>query len=219
VVKTLVASLPGDTTPPVDPLLFDRRYVLVRDPRDRLISLLLFLPHWSTAAYPPLWRTRALELSHYVATLRTKVLDPARVPTWLLFERCMRLRFGWRHGEALPTLHYLQQTFLHWHATLPDHETVFYEALTMAPWGQGVDALLPRAYARVLRRGLVGEWRQWFTPEDCAYFRPVFQPYLTWYGYDNDWTLSDTPQIDHATSIRYLETWLRVDRRAARASA
>src|SRR6266851_6266091 len=72
-VKTLVASLPGDEHRlPTQFYGFDRRYVLVRDPRDRLISLLLFLPHWSNAEYPPLWQSASAKLTDYLQLLHRK---------------------------------------------------------------------------------------------------------------------------------------------------
>lgn len=216
-VKTLVASLPGDELrPPLDPLAFDRRLVLVRDPRDRLISLLLFLPHWHTPDYPPLTVRAPAQLQRYVRLLEAKVADPTAVTVRTLFEILMQMRFGFTHGEALPTLRALQQTFVAWHGTVPEAETVRYEELmgeARAPHPQ--DGLPPRGYAQLRRAGRIGEWRQWFTPEDVRCFLPTFQPYLTWYGYGDEWTLPAQPSIDTATSVDYVRTWLRVQRRQA----
>jgi hypothetical protein len=215
-VKTLVASLPGqDTAVRFNPQRFERHYVLVRDPRDRLISLLLFLPHWHTERYAPLWQVQPKGLDRYLAALAQKVAVPRSLPTWALFERLMGLRFGLSRGDALPTLEYLQQTFVAWHLTLPASETVHYEALYPVTHHGQLVHLPPRAYARIFRRGASGEWGHWFTPEDVDYFRPVFQPYLTWYGYGENWALPEEPRIGSVTSTDYVAKWLRVDRRRA----
>jgi hypothetical protein len=214
-VKTLVGSLPGEElVPQWHAEDFDECYVLVRDPRDRLISLLLFLPLWSNATYPPLWQAQPTGLARYLDLLQRKVAAPARVATATLFKHLMWVRFRLHPRGALPMLQALQHSFLTFHSLLPRCETVYYEDLIRPVVGQVVRPP-PRPYARILRRGTPGEWRHWFTPEDVDYFRPVFHPYLTWYGYEEEWDLADQPCIRQATSTQYIEKWVRVDRRRA----
>ena len=210
-VKSLVMSLPDDLRrPALDTSSFDQRYVLIRDPRDRLISVLLFLLHWHSATYPPLWQCAPTGLEAILRLLHRKEHDPTSVTVAQLFHAILWVRFSLNHWQALDRWHRLQAGFLAVHAALPQQETIRYETLVAHP-------LAPpsRAYASIFRTGTVGAWRQWFTPEDVSYFRPLLLPYLHCYHYTDCWGLPAQQTIDPTYSSRYVEKWVRVQRRAA----
>lgn len=54
---------------------------------------------------------------------------------------------------------------------------------------------------RVARTKEAGVWRDWFTPADVDYYRPLFQDFLVKYDYERDWTLDPNPRIaaEHST--------------------
>lgn len=212
-VKSLVMSVPEDLhCSPLDATSFDRRLVLVRDPRDRLISVLLFLLQWSSAAYPPLWQQAPHLFAALLRLLRRKEQAPASVAVAQLFEAILWARFGLNRWQAQDQWRRLQNGFLAWHAAVAPQETIRYELLMTYP-----KVALPRAYASLRRQGRSGEWRQWFTPRDVAYFRPLLLSYLLRYHYADDWTLPAEQTIDPSSSSRYVEKWVRVQRRQAHA--
>lgn len=214
-VKTLVMSLPDDLhCPPLDPARFDRRLVCVRDPRDRLVSVLVFLLQWHSPTYLPLWQQCPAGLEAVVHLLRQKEHEPASVTVQHLFETILWLRFGLDRWQAPQMWARLQAGFLQWATTFP-HETIRYEGLvTRVPVPP-----IPRHLASILRTATTGEWRQWFTPDDCAYFRPLLLPYLQRYQYPDAWDLPRYQWIDPAGSSQYVLKWVRVQRRASHAAA
>lgn len=48
-------------------------------------------------------------------------------------------------------------------------------------------------------------WRDWFTPEDVAHYRPIIQPTLDHFRFDLDWSLSEAPSISPATASERVE--------------
>lgn len=47
-------------------------------------------------------------------------------------------------------------------------------------------------------------WRHWFTESDVERYRPLFAPYLERHGYGDDWVLADDPTIDPDVSSRHV---------------
>jgi hypothetical protein len=76
-----------------------------------------------------------------------------------------------------------------------------------------------KAHRAIWRRGGVGEWRQWFLPEDCTYFAPVMQPYLQRFYAEASWDVPKVQHIDSRTSSQYVEKWCRVTRFRSRSHA
>ena len=61
---------------------------------------------------------------------------------------------------------------------------------------------------RVARTKEAGGWRDWFTPADVEYFRPLFQDFLVKYDYEPDWALNPNPHIAAESSTLYVERML-----------
>ena len=60
--------------------------------------------------------------------------------------------------------------------------------------------------AKVIRKKASGDWRQWFTEEDIAFFEPAYTPYMEFNGYDcSDWSLDPDPLIDPQFSSVYMQ--------------
>ena len=61
--------------------------------------------------------------------------------------------------------------------------------------------------AKVIRKKASGDWRQWFTEEDIALFKPAFTPYMEFNGYDcSDWSLDPDPAIEPLYSSVYMQS-------------
>jgi hypothetical protein len=61
--------------------------------------------------------------------------------------------------------------------------------------------------SKVIRKKAYGDWRDWFTEEDAALFRPAYTPYMALIGYDcDDWTPNSDPAIDLRFSSQYMSS-------------
>lgn len=230
-VKMLMDCLPNGQHHDLDSCKnFDRTVLLLRDPRDRLVSSLLFLLHWSSDAYPPLYYDRRT-FDPLIALLAQKEQVSRSVPMWRLFEAIMALRFGLSGRQPYWWLAKQQQAFLTFQATHPGAYCLHYEDLIAGKVGYVASYLgfplharaplavfLPpaREHVSILRNGLSGEWVDWFCDEDIAYFRPIFDPYLSRYGYNETWTLPQDQKVAAEVSSRYVQKWCRIRRRRER---
>ena len=59
----------------------------------------------------------------------------------------------------------------------------------------------------IKRNGKIGEWKNWFTPEDVDFFKPRMEKFMGRYCYPLDWNLPDDQQLNPITSIDYLKRY------------
>ena len=184
---------------------FDRRLLIVRDPRDTLLSVALYYP------------VRALnrgatqhQIDEYVDLVRTKERDPASVSFMDLLVAVYRLS-GQQVDETSDfSRRYRVATRF---ASQLDAYTVYYERFIHDDLADVSDHLgfeihnaRPSDYSGiVLRSGGAGEWRHWFLPSDVEAFRPVMTPYMERFGYEDDWEVASDPQIDPANGSEYVQ--------------
>ena len=189
---------------------FERRILLVRDPRDRLVSGLLYRSY--NAAFAAHDRP-ALE---FLELLRAKEAEPASIPMLSLLETFERLesqaggRTDWlgryrTHGLEEP---------LRFHEQRPDLFAYRYEDMVDGRIGSvesvlGIplagSASVPPALGRVVRTKRYGAWREWFTPKDVDWFRPVVSEFLRRYYPAADWDLAPSPILDPVHGSLYVE--------------
>lgn len=173
---------------------FDRVVALLRDPRDRLISLLLFRStrrdHLKTAAA----RAAFLEM------LRAKEADPAAVPMMVMLRRLRDL--GCPAYLHVLTSHV--EDYIDYLAALPGPVLrLRYEDMVagrLADLAAFLDLPLvavaapEQPFGHVLRTGRSGNWRRWLTASDVEELRPLLSPSLGKLGYDAaDWALAPGP--------------------------
>lgn len=201
---------------------FDKVILIVRDPRDTLISRLLYNLYEFPVA------TTEAEITAYADLVRRKVENPESIPLRELVALMLRLLFpqlASRH-PAYPNLKTMQDFAAGggtWQgeveALFPDFCTLRYEAFVSEKLGELEDYLgfaLPPASAvatehrRVERSRGSGEWQRWFSPQDEADFVPAMRPYLNRWGYhlERDMGCGSIPMD---TSVGYLER-LRAER-------
>ena len=198
---------------------FDRKVVLVRDPRDRLVSDLLY------RSYNASFVRGDSAAGEFLALLRRKEDDPASISVLDLFrtfdalERAAGSPSCWLeryrdHGVARP---------LQFHAERPQLPIFRYEQLVDGCFETleailrlplAGSATLPPILGRVVRTKGYGAWRNWFTPADVAELRPMLQPYLDRYYPAADWDLSQAPALDPSFGSRYVERVIN-ERRAS----
>jgi hypothetical protein len=198
---------------------FDKQILLVRDPRDRLVSRTLYVAYHSTFYH------RDAELAAFLGLLKEKEADPRAVSLMELLKTFARLNgdeFSFDTWAADYARHSVRAP-LEFHGCRPGLFVCKYEEMVAGRLGAleaylglrlGDDAALPAEHRRVARTKAGGNWRDWLTPEDVESLRPVFGPYLERYYAEADWELSARPSIPAEFGSGYV---LRIvnERRAA----
>ncbi len=195
---------------PMDPAFyrqFERIILLLRDPRDLLISKALYRIYGGT----PLHADRE-KLEEYVTLLRAKEKDPPSVPFLRIVALFQALNGRGPNPDAgvakrLNDLVSFQRAF-------PECLVYRYEDLVEGRFDAVAGFLslpaermkpdVPATLRRVVRSRRAGNWRDWFTPEDVAHYRPLFAPFMNHYGYADDWTLNAAPRIDPKEGSEYV---------------
>ena len=192
----------------VDPsgfLTFDKTLFLTRDPRDTLVSRVLY----DIYNEPTICGDEA-QVDVFVNLLRRKEADPAGTPLREIIDlfdrmakRAVLPRCTRDAGVALD--------FQRQHGNLFGYR---YEDLVRADYaaiepylGFTVNretATVPAEFARVVRTKQAGNWRHWLTAADVDFFRPWFSPYLDHNGYSDDWLLAPEPHIPRGYCSGYV---------------
>jgi hypothetical protein len=189
---------------------FERKVLIVRDPRDRLISRLLYGIYDSELCRHDHKVKVVLEL------LEQKQKDPKSVPLKTFLKRFAMLNEesftfeGWAnahvdHSIRKPldfcTKH--EDLFIFSYEDMIDRKFRSLEEYLEVPL-RG-DASVAQEFDRVRRTMSYGGWRDWLTAEDVEYLRPVMQPFLDRHYPDSNWELSSSPSILAEHGSRYVE--------------
>jgi hypothetical protein len=177
---------------------FDRLVLLVRDPRDVLISKLLYRTFGSRALHGD-----PVKLEQYLELLRAKERDPRSVPL-------VRINAFYEQASG-PTLHSdegrerMLNDAMAFHDAFPDGFVFKYETMVTGQFDSLAQYLslppalmnpqVPTQFNRVVRSRRSGNWRDWFCPEDVAHYRPLLSAYMDRYGYADDWELASDPTV------------------------
>ena len=181
-IESLVASLERE---------FSKRVLLIRDPRDILVSIILY-----TGGYGIFPQRAEQELEDFITLLRRKEESPSSLTVSELVERFTDFRLFELLDLSLAAM-----------MNIAKRETFYqlrYEDMIRAELS-GLEAYLGFPVSdnsevathvkRVERTKGSGDWRNWFTESDIALLRPKLDPYLRFFGYDDtDWRLNE-PQI------------------------
>jgi len=176
---------------------FDRKVLIIRDPRDVLVSLILYL-----TGYHILWR-RESELSAYVSVLKQKERDPASVS---LRELCLHAapngmpRFVQDRFD--PLLGFLSACGSgYFRVRYEDFVSGKTDELSAYAGFPVSSPARPDGHARVFRTGSSGAWRHWMTPDDVSEFEPLLRPHMAAARCEPNWELSPSQCIrtEHAS--------------------
>lgn len=185
---------------------FDRRVFIVRDPRDRLISHLLYDAYNKAHLLTPKQRDKWMSL------LAKKVEKPNSVSVLHL------INTWWRLSRADLISHYVRalDRSTGFQRRLGDEfHTLHYEDYVDGKFADVNDYLglslsagvVKGSETRVARSSTHGEWRRWFKPVDVKMFRTMSHDWLRIHGYDpTDWELIKPAQpLDPATTTEYVK--------------
>lgn len=189
---------------------FERQLLIVRDPRDRIVSDLLY------RCFNAQFVRSVADCADYLALLRWKEADPASVTLIDILQRFEALEAAagaaasWVerysvNGVACP---------LRFHDARPQLRAFRYEQMVKGDFGAAEEILglpltgtatVPGGLQRVARTKAEGSWRHWFTRGDVERFRPIVQPFLDRYYPQADWDLSADPVLDPLYGSQYVE--------------
>jgi hypothetical protein len=183
---------------------FHRRILLIRDPRDLIISKLMYRP------YEMSFSRDDARYATYREALARKEEDPASISV----ADIVRLQFSLDGQEpkigALFTRHIRQlvkevgdQFFTYRYEDFVDgkmDELSAYVGTAIEPPTQ-----IRGIGTRVARSARYGDWKHWFTDEDVQTYAPHLDETLQQLGYPIDWTLAADPQIDPAHCTNYAD--------------
>lgn len=188
--------------------------LIVRDPRDLIVSRLLY-----RAGYHTLHEDRTdAEQAVALQALREKERNPSSISLLTLFSH-LGDRAEQQPGFLLKKYRELLTAPDKFLSAYPDSFVYLYENLVRAQYDglaeylgfdlQG-EAKVDTVHERVVRTKGDGNWRHWFTPSDVETLRPVFADFMQRFNYENDWRLAKEQAIDPQMSseyvIRVLET-------------
>jgi hypothetical protein len=185
---------------------FDRQILLCRDPRDWLVSGMLFMIQQHEVAY------RDMEVLHaLLSLLRRKEADPLSISFGDLFN-AISTACGRGDAAAHDAWIECQLASLIAFKTRQSRVHVFrYEDFVGGKWAALEEYLdLPLArdtsvgpeHKHVPRTLAAGDWRNWFLPEDVERFRPLLLPYMRCHGYADNWEVTPPASIaaEHGSS-------------------
>jgi hypothetical protein len=197
---------------------FEKQIFIIRDPRDRIISRLLY------GIYDSNFFDDDRKVTTFLEMLKQKESDSSSVSV-----KDLLAAFAALNGEIFSfddwARSYRQKSIdkpLDFHEQHADLFLFKYEAMI----DQRLDHLAqylgltihgPVSVApelnRVTRTKNYGDWRNWFTTEDVESLRPVLQSFLDRYYPQADWELSASPSIAAAHGSLYIQRIVN-DRRA-----
>jgi hypothetical protein len=190
---------------------YDRKIWMARDPRDSAVSRLLYRWHKGHSG-------NKKQFSAYLDLILQKEQDPKSVS---FHEICRYAGYGkWPRpvNDVVNEERSRYENMTKFVKALGKDWFLFkYEDMVTnnfsglnAYLGFGVDrdAEVPvsTGKAKVVRKKAIGDWRHWFTQEDVALFKPIYQPYMEAIGYDcEDWSLEPNPMIEPQFSSGYIQ--------------
>ena len=178
---------------------FDHVAYLVRDPRDRMISSLLFGLHGGDE------RT----VSTRAEILRKKEQTPAAYPFVDLVQDLLPHLTVERIQDHLASIH---KNFLNHLSSCSSAIVLRFEDMIHSDFNALEEVLgaISRAQPIMETRHLhgsrikiAGDWKNWLTAADQPVFEPVFAEWIERFDYDPDWTPSQHPAIraEHASDF------------------
>ncbi|MCZ7536470.1 MAG: hypothetical protein M5T61_11560 [Acidimicrobiia bacterium] len=184
---------------------FRNRLLIVRDPRDTLVSALLF--------FPILAINKGVDdarIAEFTTLIRRKEQDPLSVSMKDLLASGYDLMGSTTKLSTALTSRFRNTRRYH---DQVDSLVVKYEAFVDGELGEVEDFLSLElsgnrsgaSRSHIERSGKYGGWKNWFLPTDVPYFRSLLRAYSERYGYDDDWEIAEQPVIDPAIASEYIE--------------
>jgi predicted DNA-binding protein YlxM (UPF0122 family) len=188
---------------------FDKQILLIRDPRDRLISGILFL----TQEHPEIYKNKKV-LDQTLDLIRKKENSPSSVSLLEILNHVLI-------GSGKPARSRISEQIKNQHDWIfnferklknfvkyryedmiidNDHQVEKYLGFNIQK-----NVTVNKDFDFVTRTKDSGSWHSWFTEEDVEFFKPVMHDYIHHFGYDEQWKLNAHQQINPEHGSRYVE--------------
>jgi len=190
---------------------FDKKVLIVRDPRDHLISTMLYSPfNIAMKSLPDKAEETEALLQDILKRLRKKESDPSSVPVSEIMELMGMDRRGRQFDQIIQYYRERPDLFIFRYEDYVDGN--FNEINNYLGLKLQVAQKVPEA--RVIRSKSYGNWKDWMLPQDVEKYRERYDEYMALFGYKDDWKLNDAPRLDPSLSSGYVEM-LIADAKAA----
>lgn len=199
---------------------FDKKIMVIRDPRDILISNLLYTVRWMR------FSKDSERLNIFLTALKEKEADPQSHSVLSLYQLRDRLESevmqSWESPRSWQDEYNDYAIAIRMIQKNPDLHILRYEDYVDGKL-EGLSAYLgldiqgnadvsslkeqhsiKKSLRNIARSKSYDNWKNWFTAQDVVAFRPLFEPLMTASGYSDDWALNATPKIDPAKSSAYV---------------
>ncbi len=183
--------------------VFDKKIMIVRDPRDRLISAFLF----KGLSRP---KHAADHIEEFIKLLEEKERNPSALPFLELNDRLDEIQLGSLNIETvLNELEYQLECIEAHGFHICYYEDFVAEKFAALQSYLGFELISQNpsqtAWLKHIERSKdSGEWRQWLTSEDIEHLKPKLGPVMERMGYDEDWSLPAIPSIDPQQSSEHV---------------
>lgn len=190
---------------------FDKKIMLVRDPRDLLISSMLYSVR-NISFY-----SNKKRIKEFIDILEKKETNPSEVSLIELIQA----RVGVEKFDLEKWLNHFKVIFderLNFYRKPGDYLICKYENLvnnnikeieSFLGFSLMGDSVVDKSFNRVVRTKDYGDWKNWFLEEDIRLFKPVFSDYMREFGYNDDWILPSRQVILPVHSSGYVKRILK----------
>lgn len=187
--------------------VFEKNIYLVRDPRDWIVSAILFRMRSPQIARSPASISKILDI------LKRKEAEPKSISLMSIFEEFVQcsqqqsdILKAWISNMQIWLLGfeaYYQSAFTLAYEDLVDGRLTLLGAYLEIEMPIGEAEVAP-VHSHVVRTKGYGDWKNWFLESDVEYFKPIFSDYIERHGYSDNWNLPTNPIIDPAFGSKYV---------------
>ncbi len=191
---------------------FGKKIYIVRDPRDWLISGILF----SVQQIPSLYEDA--KLAQIMRLLKQKEKDPRSQSVIRLLEQILQAVPDQSLESMRKWLSRHHQWLFDFEDQLHDYYIVKYEDFVdgnIKALEHYLDiplrdeVVIDEVHDHVIRTKNYGNWKNWFLEEDISFFKPLFEEYIYRYGYSNEWCLNHRQTILPEHCTEYIDRTVR----------
>jgi len=189
---------------------FDKKILIVRDPRDWLISGLLFLIQQYSSIY-----SNQAHLTNILELLAKKENSPDSISVVEISETILNAIPDRNLDIMVEWILQQHELVFNFENSLDDYYLIKYEDfidgmlselrnyLGIKLEGEALVDDVERAH--IPRTKSYGNWKNWYTEDDIKFFEPVFSKYLEKYGYSDSWETNKEKFIDPEFCTKYVK--------------
>jgi hypothetical protein len=182
---------------------FDKKIAIIRDPRDTIISRMLY------QVYDFYEENRREDMLKIKEVLLEKEQNPSSISVIEIYNEIRKI-----FGKGMTCENAIKASLLTIkNNSLNDFFMFKYENMIDNNWESLSKYLgfliypseVKKKHNRVRRSATYGDWKRWFTNEDVRYFKPRLNVALEKAGYGQDWIIDNKEEIDPNNSSQYVE--------------